>query len=70
MNERLEVTALGIIFGNHAQDGSVVRLGATFDLRDALVLSGGIVLYQKGDVPPFDTIARNDRLYLEIKYSF
>jgi hypothetical protein len=70
MNERIEVTALGVIFGSLAQDGSLVRLGATYDLRDALELGGGIVLYQKGDIPPFDTIARNDRLYLEIKYSF
>jgi hypothetical protein len=70
MNERLEVTALGIVFGNHAQDGSVVRLDARYDLRDALELSGGIVFYQKGDPPPFDTIKQNDRFFFEIKYSF
>ena len=70
MNERLEITALGIVFGSYAQDGSVVRLDARFDLRDALEVAGGIVFYQKGDVPPFDTIHRNDRLFFEIKYSF
>ena len=70
MNERLEVTALGILFGNLAQDGSAVRLSATYDLRDALELTGGIMLYQKGEIPPFDTIASNDRLFLEIKFSF
>jgi hypothetical protein len=70
MNDRLEVTALGIVFGNHAQDGSVVRLDARYDLRDALELVGGIVFFQKGDPPPFDTIKRNDRFFFEIKYSF
>ena len=70
MNERLEITALGIVFGNHAQDGSVVRLDARYELRDALELAGGIVFYQKGDPPPFDTIRRNDRFFGEIKYSF
>jgi hypothetical protein len=70
MNDRLEVTALGIVFGNHAQDGSAVRLDARYDLRDALELVGGIVFYQKGDPPPFDTIKRNDRFFFEIKYSF
>ena len=70
MNERLEVTALGIVFGSYAQDGSVVRLDARYDLRDALELGGGIVFYQKGDPPPFDTIKDNDRIFFEIKYSF
>jgi hypothetical protein len=70
LNERLEVTALGIIFGNHAQDGSIVRLDARYDLRDALELGVGIVFYQRGDPPPFDIIKRNDRIFLELKYSF
>jgi hypothetical protein len=70
INERLEVTALGIVIGNHAQDGSVVRLEARYDLRDALEIAGGIVFYQKGDPIPFDTIKKNDRFFVEIKYSF
>jgi hypothetical protein len=70
MNDRLEVTALGVVFGSYAQDGSVVRLEAHYDLRDALELVGGIVFYQKGDPPPFDIIKNNDRLFFEVKYSF
>ena len=70
MNERLAVTLVAIAFGNHAQDGSVVRLDAAYDVRDALVLSGGILLFQKGDRIPFDSISRNDRLFLELKFSF
>jgi hypothetical protein len=70
LNERLDVTLVAIAFGNHAQDGSVVRLEAGYDLRDALVLKGGILLFQKGDNIPFDSISRNDRLFVELKYSF
>jgi hypothetical protein len=70
LRERLEVTALGVMFGSHAQDGSIVRLDASYELRDALELSGGIIFYQKGDPPPFDTIARNDRIFVQLKYSF
>jgi len=70
MNERLELTALGVAFGSKAQYGSVVRLEARYDLRDALELGGGIVFYQKGDRVPFDSIKNNDRLFFEIKYSF
>jgi hypothetical protein len=48
----------------------VIRVDFFYDLRDALVVGGGIVLYQKGDPPPFDSIRRNDRVFFEVKYSF
>jgi hypothetical protein len=70
MNERLQVTLLGLIFGERAQNGSVVRLSATYDIRDALEIGGGIILYQEGDLPTFQHVGRNDRLFLELKYSF
>jgi len=70
MNDRLGTTLLAIIFGNHAQDGSIVRVDLHYDLRDSLVLGGGILLFQDGDRIPFDTISRNDRFFFEIKYSF
>jgi len=70
LREKLEVTALGIVYGTQAQDGSIVRLEARYDLLDALELGGGIVLYQRGDTPFFETIPRNDRIFLELRYSF
>jgi hypothetical protein len=70
LNDRLELTALGIVFGERAQDGSMVRLQAQYDLRDALVLTGGILMFQEGDLIPFNSIAQNDRVFLELKYSF
>ena len=41
LRERLETTLLAVGFGGHAEDGSLVRLSAAYDLRDALVLTGG-----------------------------
>ena len=70
LNERLQVTLLGLLFGSHAQEGSVVRIDARYDLRDALELGVGIVLYQKGTRPPFNMIDRNDRVFFELRYSF
>ena len=70
LNERLQMTALGFVLGTHAQNGSVVRLEANYDLRDALAVGGGLVLYQEGDNPAFDQIGKNDRLFLRIEYSF
>lgn len=70
MNERLDLTLLGIIFGTKAQDGSVVRAEARYDVRDGLEVGLGMVFYQKGDTPVFSNIARNDRIFFEVKYSF
>jgi hypothetical protein len=69
-NSRMHVTGVGLILGSHAEIGSVVRLEASYDLRDALVLNGGIVFYQEGDSPAFQQIGDNDRLFLRLEYSF
>jgi hypothetical protein len=70
LRERLHVTLLAIGFGKELEDGSVVRLGADYELRDALSIGGGVLLYQDGDLPPLSAFGRNDRVYLHAKYSF
>jgi hypothetical protein len=70
MNERLDLTVLGIIYGTKAQDGSVVRAEARYDILDGLEAALGMVFYQKGKTPFFQNIARNDRIFFEVKYSF
>lgn len=70
LNARLHVRFVGFILGAYAQDGSVIRAEASYDLRDALILGGGIVLYQNGDSVAFQQIDRNDRLFLRLEYSF
>lgn len=70
IHDRLEVTALVIALGDRAQDGALLRLQAAYDIRDALVLTVGVVDYRHGDLPPFTIAENNDRLFAEIKYSF
>ena len=71
LNDRLELAAVGLLFsGDQFHDGSIVRLQASYDLIDALVATGGILLFQEGDVLPLNTWGDNDRLFFEIKYSF
>jgi hypothetical protein len=69
-NDSLRATLLGIVFGEHAQDGTAYRLSFAYDLRDALVLEGGIVVFEEGELPPLSAFDENDRVYLGIKYSF
>lgn len=70
IHDQLEVTALAVALGERAQDGSMLRLQAAYDLRDALVLTVGVVDYRHGDLPPFTIAENNDRLFAELKYSF
>ena len=69
-NARLRTTFLAIVFGARAEDGAVLRLSFDYDLRDALVVGGGLVVYQKGDTPPFTTIDDHDRFFVRLRYSF
>jgi len=70
MNARLRTTVLGVMFGERAQDGSIVRLQASYDLRDALVLTGGILFFWNGDPEILSDIDDNDRIFFQLKYSF
>lgn len=69
-NEKLAVTGLVVLVGWNGGDGSIVRLSADYELRDALGIGAGIVLYQKGDLPPLNSWGRNDRLIFNLKWSF
>ena len=71
LNDRLELSALGLLFsGEDFHDGSIVRLQASYDIRDALVATAGILLFQEGDILPLNAWGKNDRLFFEVKYSF
>ncbi len=70
MNERLTATFVGILLNWNARDGSILRLDAEYDIRDALSVGAGILLYQAGDLPPFSEWGRNDRLFFNLKWSF
>jgi len=70
LNDTLHFMAIGVLFGWDARDGSVFRFDVQYDLRDALEAGVGILLYQNGDLPPFDEWGRNDRLIFNVKWSF
>lgn len=69
-NDRLHATLLGIVFGEHAQDGTAYRLSFAYDLRDAWTLEGGVVVFEEGELPPLSAFDENDRVYLGVSYAF
>ncbi len=68
--EKLELTLLAYILGWQAQDGAILRFSADYDLRDALVLSAGLLLFEAGDTIPLSGWGRNDRFIFGLKWSF
>lgn len=70
MHARLHLLALATAFGVHHNDGGFARYSAAYDLQDALSLTGGVVCYYRGEKLPFDSVGDNDRLFIDLKYSF
>ncbi len=70
LRERLDANVVAILLSGNDEVGSVVRIDASYDLRDALTLTAGVVLYQENDLPPLDSYGDNDRFFFELKYSF
>ncbi len=70
LNEILTLTILAQTFGLTGDDGAFQRFTAEYDLSDAIALTGGVVFYKSGDLPRFNNVGENDRLYLEMRYNF
>lgn len=70
MHARLHLLALVSAFGENLDEGGFGRYSAAYDLADALTVTGGIVSYEGGDKLPFNRIGNNDRIFVDIRYSF
>jgi len=70
LNARLSTTLLAVIFGPTAQDGAIVRAQASYTFRDGLVGTLGLLIYEDGDLPPLNLWGNNDRVFIDLKYSF
>lgn len=68
--ERLEVTLLGLILGQRAQNGGLFRASAEFELTDSWKVDGGVLMFFGTDNQGLAEYDKNDRLFAEIKYSF
>ena len=69
-NDTLTCTLLAMTYGATGDDGAMQRLQVAYDLLDNLELTAGVVLYQSGDLPEFENIGDNDRIFGEVAYHF
>lgn len=70
LHENLTLTILASVYGETGSGGAFERFSAEYDITDSLKITGGLTLYQSGDLPIFRDIEDNDRFFLEFKYSF
>lgn len=68
--ERLDVTLLGVVLGERAQDGGLFRASAEWELADAWRTEAGILIFVDGPQKGIGAYDSNDRIYLELKYDF
>lgn len=68
--ERLDVTLLGIIFGERAQDGGLFRASGEYELNDDWKVEAGWLVFIDGPHKGIGAYDSNDRVYAELKYSF
>lgn len=67
-NETLSVSLLASVYGLSAEDGAFERLWVEYDVNDSIVLTGGVVLYQSGDL--LVDYGDNDRVFVDVTYHF
>ncbi len=70
LNATLELNLLAMIFGPLGQDGALERISCKYDWSDAISSTVGVVFYQSGDKYALSNIEDNDRIFLDVKYSF
>ena len=70
LNQSLETTLLAVLYGMSRDEGALQRLSLDYDIDDAWRVRVGVVAYQAGDRPPFEHVEDNDRVVLDLKYSF
>lgn len=70
LNDTLHLNLVIASYGFMAADGGYERVQLDYDCNDHVVLTGGIILYESGDAPGLSGIGDNDKVFVEVKYSF
>ena len=69
-NDTIGTNLLLLMYGSHWQHGGFARVWLDYEIADSLNGSFGVVNYIKGDRGYLESISNNDRIFLDITYSF
>ena len=69
-NQTLHLQLFGMMIGEWGKDGGLNRASLEYDVMDAFLVKGGVMIYQPGDSLYFQSLNDNDRIFFETRYSF
>lgn len=70
MREKLEATGLISLLGLNKDEGAFYRGSLQYELQDAMTIQVGAIVYEGGDSRISQVAARNDRLFMDWRYTF
>ncbi|MEW5733866.1 MAG: DUF1302 family protein [Thermodesulfobacteriota bacterium] len=70
LHDTLHLTVVGMLIGDWGSDGWFARAQVEYDWTDDFSTMLGGVLYGSGDMNLFQYLDDNDRIFLNLKYSF
>lgn len=70
VHETVTLTILASLYGLDGDDGSFQRYSAEYDINDFTSVLFGMVTYQSGELAEMENIGKNDRMFIEARYSF
>ena len=69
-HDRLHLTLVATFVELFDNPAGFIRASGDYELSDALDLTIGLVLYSEGDRPPTRGVGDNDRLFMDLEWSF
>lgn len=70
LHNSLHLMGLLTLLGIDGSDGGFTRLSVSYDIADNLSTTLGTIIYINGDFKMYEDISKNNRITLEVKYSF
>lgn len=70
MHQKLQTVFLSSFFGTSPDDGGFYRASFNYEIDDGMSIVLGGIVYQAGNSLLFKNIARNDRVFIDYRYSF
>ncbi|MBV1869351.1 MAG: hypothetical protein KUG76_00475 [Gammaproteobacteria bacterium] len=70
LHNSLHILVLAMASGSVGSDGNIIRLVADYDIRDAVTLTLGGVLFGGGESLVFQQLSGNDQIFAKAKFSF
>ncbi len=70
LHQTLHLTALALLIGKPDDSLQVLRVSLGYDLRDALTLTAGAIDYRAPADSPRAAAADNDRMFMELRYTW